>query len=128
MSFDRPQAYDIAVVGGVGAGLTAALYGARARRRTVVFERLITGGQIATTELVENFPGFPQGINGTDFASYPLTCADDGDCIGSFKEADDGVACGSASAYTIRFIIVDEDDNASEPYEVEGRQGTSPAG
>ncbi|MCY3603025.1 MAG: thioredoxin-disulfide reductase [Chloroflexi bacterium] len=68
MSAERPETYDIAVIGAGGAGLTAALYGARARRRTVVFERLMTGGQIATTELVENYPGFPQGINGTDFA------------------------------------------------------------
>ncbi len=63
-----PNTYDIAIIGGGGAGLTAAIYAARARRRTVVFERLITGGQIATTELVENYPGFPQGINGFDFA------------------------------------------------------------
>ena len=68
MTADRPETYDIAVIGAGGAGLTAALYGARARRRTIVFERLMTGGQIATTELVENYPGFPEGINGTDFA------------------------------------------------------------
>ncbi len=68
MSADRPETYDIAVIGAGGAGLTAALYGARARRRTIVFERLMTGGQIATTELVENYPGFPEGINGVDFA------------------------------------------------------------
>ncbi len=68
MSAERPETYDIAVIGAGGAGLTAALYGARARRSTVVFERLMTGGQIATTELVENYPGFPQGINGADFA------------------------------------------------------------
>ena len=68
MSAERPETYDIAVIGAGGAGLTAALYGARARRRTAVFERLMTGGQIATTELVENYPGFPQGINGADFA------------------------------------------------------------
>ncbi len=67
MSAD-PETYDIAVIGAGGAGLTAALYGARARRRTVVFERLMTGGQIATTELVENYPGFTHGVNGTDFA------------------------------------------------------------
>ena len=67
MSAEKPEIYDIAIIGAGGAGLTAALYGARARRRTVVFERLITGGQIATTELVENYPGFTEGINGTDF-------------------------------------------------------------
>lgn len=62
------DACDIAVIGGGGAGLTAAIYGARARRRTIIFERLVTGGQIATTGLVENYPGFPEGVNGADFA------------------------------------------------------------
>lgn len=60
--------YDIAIVGGGGAGLTAAIYAARARRSTVVFEHKVTGGQIATTDIVENFPGFPDGVNGFDLA------------------------------------------------------------
>ena len=68
--------YDIAIIGAGGAGLTAAIYAARARRRSIVFERLITGGQIATTELVENYPGFPQGINGFDFAQKLLEQAE----------------------------------------------------
>lgn len=58
--------YDIAIVGAGGAGLTAAIYSARAGRKTAVFERQLTGGQIATTDLVENYPGFPEGVNGFD--------------------------------------------------------------
>ncbi len=59
---------DIAIVGGGPAGLTAALYAARAGRRVVVFEAAMVGGQIATTGTVENYPGFPEGVNGLDLA------------------------------------------------------------
>ena len=62
------KSYDIAILGGGGAGLTAAIYAARGRRSTAVFERQVTGGQIATTDAVENYPGFPDGVNGFDLA------------------------------------------------------------
>ena len=55
---------DIAIVGGGPAGLTAALYGARARAETVVFESTLPGGQIITTDWIENYPGIPEGLNG----------------------------------------------------------------
>jgi len=57
---------DIAIVGGGPGGLAAALYGARGRAKTVVFERGIPGGQIVTTDWVENYPGFPGGISGAE--------------------------------------------------------------
>ena len=68
--------FDVAVIGGGGAGLTAAIYTSRARRSTVVFEKLVTGGQIATTDVVENYPGFPQGVNGFDLAQLMLQQAE----------------------------------------------------
>jgi thioredoxin reductase (NADPH) len=63
-----PDIVDIAIVGGGPAGLTAALYGARARARTVVFEAGLPGGQIVTASWVENYPGFPEGISGDALA------------------------------------------------------------
>lgn len=57
---------DIAIVGGGPAGLTAALYASRARASTVVFEQGIPGGQIVTTDWVENYPGFPAGLSGQE--------------------------------------------------------------
>ena len=62
------QEYEIAIIGGGPAGLTAGLYAARATRRTVCFERRVTGGQIALTSRVENYPGFVDGVNGYDLA------------------------------------------------------------
>lgn len=57
---------DIAIVGAGPGGLAAALYAARGRAKTVVFERGIPGGQIITTDWVENYPGFPKGLSGAE--------------------------------------------------------------
>lgn len=57
---------DIAIIGGGPAGMAAGLYAARARRSTVLFEGGVLGGQIAVSGLVENYPGFVEGIDGPD--------------------------------------------------------------
>ncbi len=54
------QHYDIVIIGAGPAGLAAALYAARARRRTLIIERNVTGGQIALTSIIENYPGFDE--------------------------------------------------------------------
>lgn len=56
--------HDLVIAGAGPAGLTAAIYGARFGLRTLVLEKLAPGGQIATADLVENYPGFPEGISG----------------------------------------------------------------
>lgn len=58
--------YDIIIIGGGPAGLTAGLYGARNRLQTLLFEGEVPGGQAALTETIENYPGFPAGIGGPE--------------------------------------------------------------
>jgi len=56
--------YDIIIIGGGPAGLTAGIYTTRALMKTLLVEKIAPGGLVITTEKVENFPGFAEGVNG----------------------------------------------------------------
>lgn len=60
--------FDTVIVGGGPGGYTAALYTARANLSTLVLEKLSPGGQMGTTDMIDNYPGFPEGVNGFDLA------------------------------------------------------------
>lgn len=59
--------YDMIILGGGPAGFTAAIYASRSKMSVLVIEQMLSGGQIATTERIENYPGFPQGVGGLEF-------------------------------------------------------------
>jgi thioredoxin reductase (NADPH) len=61
--------YDTIIIGGGPAGLTAGLYTSRAGLKSLLLERGIPGGQMVNATLVENYPGFPEGIAGSDLGS-----------------------------------------------------------
>lgn len=58
--------YDVIIVGGGPAALAAAVYTCRALLKTVIFEKQYLGGQLVGTDLIENYPGFPEVISGVD--------------------------------------------------------------
>ena len=63
---EQNNRYDVVIIGGGPAGLTAGVYTARAGLKTLLLERGIFGGQIVNAPLVENYPGFPEGISGAE--------------------------------------------------------------
>jgi len=67
---DSSKDYDIVIIGGGPAGLSAGIYTARARMGSLLIERGMVGGQILSAEQVENYPGFPEGISGFDLTQF----------------------------------------------------------
>jgi len=62
----QEEIYDVIIIGGGAAGLTAGIYTCRAGLKTVMLEKLMPGGQVINAESIENFPGFPDGISGAE--------------------------------------------------------------
>jgi len=58
--------YEVVIIGGGPAGLTAGLYTSRARLNSLLIEKGVVGGQILNAEKVDNYPGFPEGISGSE--------------------------------------------------------------
>lgn len=64
----RKKIYDLIIAGGGPAGLTAGLYAGRALLKTILLEKQFLGGQAFNSQLIENYPGFPEGISGPELA------------------------------------------------------------
>jgi thioredoxin reductase (NADPH) len=60
--------YEVIILGGGPAGLTAGLYASRARLNTLLIENALFGGQMTTTETIDNYPGFPEGVTGEELS------------------------------------------------------------
>ncbi|MBZ9714688.1 thioredoxin-disulfide reductase [Deinococcus multiflagellatus] len=101
--------YDVVIVGGGPAGLTAAIYTGRASLKTLILEKGLPGGQIAQTEEVENYPGFPEPISGMELASRMQQQAEK---FGGVIEMDE-----------VQAIVRDEHDH-EYPFTVTGYGGT----
>jgi thioredoxin reductase (NADPH) len=105
--------YDVAVIGGGVAGLTAAATAAWAGLSVLVIEQLAPGGQIATVDRIGNFPGFPDGIGGYELGPSLQQQAEDAgaemvaDTVEAIAVADGGFAvAGAERSVTARALIV----------------------
>ena len=79
--------YDVAIIGGGPAGLTAAIYTARETLSTILLEKSMTGGIPAIVDQIENYPGFPDGITGPDLMQKMRVQADRfGTFVSEFEE------------------------------------------
>lgn len=72
MSENEDRIYDVAIIGGGPAGLTAAIYGARSGLSSVIIESVSAGGQMAQTEHLENYPGYSESTSGFDLSETML--------------------------------------------------------
>lgn len=108
------EAYDIIIIGGGPAGLTAGLYCGRARRTTLMLEKAAVGGQAATTDHIENYPGFPDGVGGFELTQMMRTQAEQFDveireitAVESIEaDGDDRLVVTDGETFRARSVII----------------------
>ncbi|NPA92104.1 MAG: thioredoxin-disulfide reductase [Chloroflexi bacterium] len=113
---DTNKIYDLVVVGAGAAGLTSAIYASRDGWDTLVLEKEASGGLAATTHLIENYPGFPEGIDGSELMEKFAEQAKrfgaqivEFEEVTSLKKNDDGIfeiATSGGAVYKGRTVIL----------------------
>lgn len=100
--------YDVFIIGGGPAGLTAGLYASRAKLKTLLVERMLLGGQVMTTTKVENYPGFPGGVDGPELMQrFQEHCQEFG------LEVDNGDVTALRDAGELKYVTVDDREIAT---------------
>ena len=105
--------YDVVIVGGGAAGLSAAIYATRAQLKTLLVEQFAPGGQIMNTSDIENYPGFPDGVMGPEIGMLMHRQAENTgtefafDTVVDLKvDGDVKVVIGEEAEYTTKTIII----------------------
>ncbi|MDE2900528.1 MAG: thioredoxin-disulfide reductase [Chloroflexota bacterium] len=105
--------YDVVIVGGGAAGLSAAIYATRAQLKTLVVEQFAPGGQIMNTSDIENYPGFPDGVMGPEIGMLMHRQAENTgtefafDTVIDLKvDGDVKVVVGEEAEYATKTIII----------------------
>ena len=100
--------YDVIIIGGGPAGLTAGLYTSRARLKSLLIEKAFPGGQVMTTEWVENYPGFEDGISGAELSQKMEKAASKYNFEEAASLRDQIVSLGSISIPDKHFKVGDQ--------------------
>ena len=101
--------YDVLIIGGGAAGMTAGLYTARAGLKTLIIEKGFAGGQASTTNFIENYPGFPEGIGGPELMMKFQEQAEKAGCEFAWEDIETVSLAGdvkTANAYKGRAVII----------------------